>query len=329
MLIAVYQDLIYYLFMQAKGQFKVVYNTIRIEKIMKDTAFPDSLKQKLKLVEEIRNYAFDSLGLKSSQNYTTYYDQRGKPILWIVTASEPFELKAYTWCFPIMGSFSYKGYFNYEDALAEQKRLEDKGYDTSVDEVSGWSTLGWFKDPVLSSMLTREPGSLANLIIHELTHATLYVKDNVDYNENLASFVGDQGAKKFLAYKYGKDSPHIIHYENSMRISEQYSSLVLYCADQLDILYKSFTPTISLEEKKTLKNRMMHIIKDTLSAYLAEVRKTFPKYNRDIENINNAYFIDFRRYRAQQNIFEEEFRNKFNSDFRSYMNYLKEKYPSL
>lgn len=325
----IYWEIICYLSVQVKGQLSLIINTVRVEKVLNDRNYPDSLKQKLILLEEIRQYAFDSLGLTRSDNYTTYYEQHGKPILWIVTASYPYELKPYEWTFPIAGKFSYKGFFRYEDALAEEKKLKEQGFDTSVDEVSAWSTLGFLKDPVLSSMLTREPGSLANLIIHELTHGTLYVKDNVDYNENLASFVGDVGAKKFMAFKYGLASREYERYEKSMQLNRQYSEVALRCADRLDSLYKTFTENTSMEEKHRLKSKLMKECSDTLYAYAEEVRRIFPKFYVDTAKLNNAYFIDFRRYRAQQNIFEEEFKNRFNSDFKKYIQYLKQTYPSL
>jgi predicted aminopeptidase len=137
-----------------------------------------------------------------------------------------FQLKAYEWDFPLIGSFSYKGFFNYDQALEEEDKIRKNGYDTSIDEIAGWSTLGWFKDPVLSDMLDRSSGSLANLIIHELTHGTLYVKDNVDFNENLASFVGDKGALIFLRHKYGENSKEYHEYEQGRVRSDEYTALV-------------------------------------------------------------------------------------------------------
>ncbi len=211
----------------------------------------------------------------------------------------------------------------------EEKKMADDGFDTDVGEVSAWSTLGWLKDPILSSMFRRKPGSLANLIIHELTHGTLYVKNNVDFNENLASFVGDFGARKFIKQKLGADSKEFTDYEKGLRIGKEYSERTLRWSKKLDSLYKSFTPETALVEKQKLKTALIDEAKNDLIFYLKENKLYNKEYEKVFAKINNAYFIDFITYRSQQNTFEEEFRTKFNSDFPSYMKYLKEKYPSL
>jgi predicted aminopeptidase len=326
---AFYYESISYGISQAYGQLKIVAQAKPLEDVLQDPAFPDSLKAKLRLIQEIRKFAFDSIGLNQSDNYTTVYDQGGKPILWVVTACEPFQLKAKEWKFPFLGSFSYKGFFKYEWAVKEEAALKEEDYDTSIDEVSGWSTLGWFKDPVLTNMLKRSPGSLANLIIHELTHGTLYVKNSVEFNENLANFVGDKGALKFLEYKYGKKSTEYKDYTENRQLTKGYVNLVLKHGDRLDSLYNGFLPSMSREEKKREKEDLFKKVKSDLSSYLLNFKSSGSKYNRDIMEINNTYFMDFKRYNQDLDFFEEEFAKKFDSDFKLYFKYLKNKYPSL
>ena len=118
--------------------------------------------------------------------------------MWVVMACEPFALKPKEWKFPIIGSVPYKGFFKKERAEALKAELEKEGWDVMVRNPGGWSTLGWFTDPILSKMLMRSEGDLANLIIHEMSHATIFVKDSVEFNENLATFIGDRGAELFL-----------------------------------------------------------------------------------------------------------------------------------
>ena len=100
---------------------------------------------------------------RQSDNYTTFYNQRGKPILWVVTASERYKLAPKEWKFPVIGTFPYKGFFDEAKADRQEAELLDAGYDTEINEVSAWSTLGYLKDPILSIMLYRSPGSLASL----------------------------------------------------------------------------------------------------------------------------------------------------------------------
>jgi predicted aminopeptidase len=322
-------ELLSYGFSQAYGQISIIYKAKPIEEVYKDPEFPDSLKAKLRLIQEIKQFAFDSLGIKYSENYSTLYDQKDEPVLWTVTACEPFQLKAHEWSFPFIGSFSYKGFFNYESAVAEEKKISAEGYDTSIDEIAGWSTLGWFSDPVLSDMLKRSPGSLANLIIHELTHGTLYVKDNVDFNENLASFVGDKGAMIFLRHKYGENSKEFQNYTEGRKNSDQYTFLVFQCASRLDSLYNSFEKGLSIQEKAKRKQTLMNSIIGDLSDFSAYKGKKSLESEAALQTINNTYFMDFKRYRKDQSYFEKEFITKFKSDFRLYLAYLKDKYPSI
>ncbi|WMJ73221.1 aminopeptidase [Cytophagaceae bacterium ABcell3] len=328
-LLAVFYESVWYGLNQARGQMNILFSAKPIEEFLSDEHYPDSLKNKILLVQELREFSFDSLGLKRNANYTTLFDQQGKPILWIVTASEPYELKAKEWCFPILGCFSYKGFFEYEKAVKEADKLKAKGMDVSIDEVEGWSTLGWFKDPILSNMLNRSVGNLANLIIHELTHGTLYVKNNVEYNENLASFVGDQGALIFLEQKYGVDSKEYEQYLNGKEMHEAYSQRVLRNGERLDSLYNSFSADLEIGEKERLKQALLKDIRGDLQEFFDSYKKVNPRFYAKVEKLNNTYFLDYRRYRQKQDMFEQEFREKFDSDFKRYMEYLKDTYPSL
>ncbi len=321
--------LIIYGIEQGVGQFKIIYYSQPIEEVQKDPLFPDSLKQKLALVQEIKAFAIDTLGINNSKNYTTVYNQKGKPILWVLTASEKYELKAKEWTFPLLGSVSYKGFFNYEKGLKEQEQLKEQGYDTDYDVVGGWSTLGWFKDPILSNMLLKKEGNLANLIIHELTHGTLYVKSNVDFNENLASFVGDKGAEKFLEYKYGKNTDQYQRYEQGKADMVLYSNHILNGAKRLDSLYKAFSAATPVVIKDSLKTKTIKEIIATANNLPFYKKNRFSKLFKKGELPNNSFFMDYKRYRSKQDFFEKEFKNKFNSDLKKYLQYLKNKYPTV
>jgi predicted aminopeptidase len=310
---------------QLRGQLNVVWNARPVAEVMADPAFPDSLNAKLTLIQEIRRFAIDSLGIQNTDNYTTIFDQKGKPILWVVTACDPYGLKPHQWEFPMLGSVPYKGFFDSTKAVTEEKIWKDQGLDTDIGTVAGWSTLGWFKDPILSSMLYRPPGRLANLIIHELTHGTLFVKDNVEYNENLADFVGDEGAKLFLVHKYGQDSPEYKRYEGNKEYREKYYTHILRGARQLDSLYKSIAPQLAKAQKDTLKYRMIGQIIRSADTLTIDGKPSPLGWDGPLPN--NTFFMDYIRYRAKQNQFADEFRTKFNSDFKRYFEYLKKKYP--
>lgn len=331
LLLGIYnRELLSYGWMQAKGQIGILMNVQPVDEVLADPIFPDSLKKQILLIQEIKKFGVDSLGLNPSDNYTTFYDQHGKPILWVLTASEKYNLQAVEWSFPIIGTFAYKGYFDSTRAVREELVFKEKGFDTNIGEVSAWSTLGYLKDPILSSMLRRSEGSLASLILHELTHGTLFVKNNLELNENLASFVGDVGALRFLQSKYGPDSEEIKKYEFSKRYNEAYSNHVLRGAQKLDSLYATFEPSQGDSTKDFLKTEMIRQIVATIDTLL-EGKVTFSK-KRSAEETklpNNAYFIGYKTYKSKQNSFRKEFTEDFNGDFKKYLHYLREKYPSL
>ena len=107
LLLAFYHyKLVIYGVQQLKGQMHIIYNARDVNECLNDATVPDSIKQKLLLIRAIRKYAVDSLGLKDSKNYTTFYDQQNKPVLWVLTACEPFAMKAYQWYFPLLGNVS-------------------------------------------------------------------------------------------------------------------------------------------------------------------------------------------------------------------------------
>lgn len=322
------RELIMYGIMQGQGQIKVVLDAKPIEEFLNDPKFPDSIKYKLKFVQEIRQFSIDNLGITDSDNYKTLYNQNGQVSLWNLTACEPFALNAKNWSFPVIGSFPYKGFFDLEKAKKERDELREKGYDTRIRPVNGWSTLGWFDDPILSNMLNRPEGALSELIIHELTHGTLYIKDSADYNENLATFIGEKGAEQFLNWKYGQDSNQLREYKEREGDYNKYIDHFIRGAIELDELYGTMNASQSTEVKSRMKNEMIQSIVDSIDTIQFYVGRN---YQRRFEKSlpNNAYFMSFLRYHSKQDDFERDFHENYNGDVRTYLTYLKQKYPSL
>jgi predicted aminopeptidase len=267
--------------------------------------------------------------LKDTKNYKTLFDQKGEEIMWVVTASEPFMLKAKEWKFPIVGSFPYKGFFTKSLAVALKDDLEKEGWDVSIRNPGGWSTLGWFTDPILTKMLERSEGDLANLIIHEMSHATIFVRDSIDFNENLATFIGDRGAEKFLISKYGGQSREFKAYMNEDKDYLKFSDHMLRGSEKLDSLYKSMDQTMPVDEKKVLKKKMIQSIITALDTLSLETTDVKPSSRYRDRLPNNAYFMNFRRYQSRQDIFWDEYKNRFHEDLKTYTEYLSQKYPFL
>ncbi len=310
----------------AKGELTIVWNARPVNEVLADASVPDSVKAKLKLIAEIRQFAVDEIGLKPSENYTTFYDQHGQRLIYVVTACQPFALEPHLWHFPVLGNVPYKGFFNVDKAKEEAKKLKSQGFDIDIGGASGWSTLGFFKDPILSQMLNDNEGDLAELIIHELTHGTIFVKDNVEFNENLASFIGYKGALLFLEKKFGKDSKQYMEYVNGRKDDETLENFMLTSAHSLDSLYRNFPKNCdSLTKVKMKKEKFSSFVINAKTLSLADDTLFYARFQRRIEKSGNAFFMQYVRYGSKQHDFESDFAN-YNGDLKKYVAMLKVKY---
>jgi len=325
----IWHELVVYGISQAKGQLYIIRKAQPVEEILRDPSFSDSLRQKLLLIADIKKFTVDSLGMRPSDNYTTVFNQHKKPVLWTVSAAEPYEMKAKEWTFPFLGAVSYKGFFSKKMLRREVLELVKNNYDIDVYSPSGWSTLGWFNDPILSNMLYKNEGELSNLIIHELTHGTLYVKNDVTFNENLASFIGDKGAELFLAQRFGKGSKQFIDYENSKEDDKIYNDYILKSTKRLDSLYHLLGRGISEDVMKIKKKELITEI--VLGVYDLRLHKpkAYFNYTKQAFREGNAFFMSFSRYDSEYDTFEKEYREVYHSSLKEYLMAMKEKYPSL
>lgn len=323
-----YWSLITYGVGQGLGQLKIVREARPVEEFLADPGFPDSLKSRLRLIQQARRYAIDSLGLHDTKNYTTLFDQKGEELMWVVIACEPFRLVEKRWDFPVIGSVPYKGYFNKEKALKEREGLEKEGWDVSIRNPDGWSTLGWFTDPILSGMLQRSEGDLASLIIHEMVHATIYVKDSSDFNENLASFIGDRGAELFLKQAFGDTSRQFQEYIHQDGDYRKVADHMLRATKKLDSVYQTMTESESLESKKSRKeNYIRKIVEAFDTIRFSDGRRRSSRFAKRLPN--NTYFMSFRTYESKHDVMLEDWNNRFSKNLKDMINYYRATYPSL
>lgn len=331
-LLIIYADLVLYGLQQLKGQMNIIIHAKEVKGLLADSSFDKKYREKLLLIQQVRKFSVDSLGLKDSENYTSFYDQQGKPALWVLTACEPFALNPYTWKFPVVGKVSYKGFFKKEIGEKEEQQLLTKNFDTNLSPVTAWSTLGWFRDPILSGMIDRRnDGEIAELIIHELTHATVYVKNNVEYNENLATFIGEQGAMRFMNSCFANDLQKIIEYDNALHDGRLYSEAIVQSAKELDSLYKTFNSKIDSSVKKLLKEKMIDkIISGLKNIPLKNPDRYLKKFDPDKSGRfvpNNTYFMSYLRYHNMQPLFEYRLKYYFNGDLKKFISSIDENNP--
>lgn len=169
-----------------------------IELIASDSTSPAEVRDRLRLVLDAREYAVSSLGLSVGKSFTTYSRVDKDTLVLVLSVAHRDRLEPYRWWFPIVGKVPYKGFFDVAAAERARADFERRGFDTYMRPASAFSTLGWFNDPLLSTTLAQYPHDLANTVIHELAHNTLFVRSQAEFNESFASFVGARGAAEFF-----------------------------------------------------------------------------------------------------------------------------------
>jgi predicted aminopeptidase len=253
-------------------------------------------------VQDIRRFAIEELGLKMSKNYTRYVQIDRNYLAAVVSASAKDSFTRHEWKYPIVGIMPYKGFFNVEDARKERAKLEKKGLDVWIRGVDAFSTLGWFKDPLYSYMRDYSPNRLADLIIHESLHATVFIKGQVQFNEELAEFVGSEGARLYMESRFGIDSEEYQAMIASEENNRRYVAFIQELIKELQTLYGGGADR---EEKLREKEKIISAAKDRFDA---EYENLFTSENyRGFSGllINNAYLELYRLYYAEDNFFAD------------------------
>jgi len=255
-------------------------------------------------VENIRRFAMEDLGLKESKNYTRYVELDRKYLAAVVSACAKDSFTRYEWWFPVVGKVPYKGFFNVEDARKERAKLEKKDLDVWIRGVDAFSTLGWFRDPLYSYMKKYSDRDLAELIIHELLHATVFLKGYTQFDEELAQFVGSEGARLYME-KTGKgEAPG--GGENDAAIaradSAAYLAFIRGLIAELDEMYKSGIPR---EEKLKRKEEIIGRAKARFDTYYSDLFKTENYRGFSKLPVNNAYLELYRLYYEEDHYFQD------------------------
>lgn len=283
-----------YLLKQGKGQLDLHFSQVPLTEAYEQESNQD-YRNLLREVPRIKAFAETRLLLDQSDSYTGYYHTSRRGVSFVVTASHRDELKPYTWWFPIVGSVPYKGYFDPGDAAKLAGELEDQGYDVWVFAAPAYSTLGWFKDPVTTPMMRRGHYYLADTIIHEMTHETLFVPGEERFNEQLASFVGKTGALAYFREVQGYDETQMAALKKRVEKSRRFSAVVRGYLPRFESLYSRGLP---LEETLRQREALFADMKSELSAL-------FPHLSEKKLRFNNARLLQFRRYTPDSPVLQE------------------------
>ena len=230
-----------------RGQFDLLERARPIPTVLATTEDP-ALKRKLELVLAIRDYASRELGLPDNPSYRSYTDLGRRYVIWNVFATPELSLEPRQWCFPVAGCVNYRGYFEEAAARAEASQLGATGDDVYVGGVPAYSTLGYFNDPMLSTVIRYPDTEVARLIFHELAHQVAYAKDDTVFNESFAVAVEEEGLSRWLAAQ--NDPALTAQFATSQRYRNGFRTLVDHARSDLTALY---TSSASVEEKRARK----------------------------------------------------------------------------
>lgn len=284
-----------------------------IARIVADPATDWETRDKLMLVLQARRFAADSLGLAAGNSYTLFSRVESDTLVMVLSAAYPDRLQAYTWWFPIVGRVPYKGFFDPRDAERAAASLEARGYDTYVRPSAAFSTLGWFNDPLLSTLLRYDRVSLANTVIHEIFHNTFWAPGQVSFNESLASFVGARGAIELFCGRDGEEADTCLQARAAWEDDLVFGAFVQGLVEELEALYARD----DLDRAGKLAARELAFA-EAQRRFAAEVRprlrvNAYASFTRD--PLNNATLIARRIYYRRLELFEQVHR-AHGGDFR-------------
>ncbi len=203
--------------------------------VLRDPQTPASVRHKLIVTGAARRFARTDLGLPGERQYDRYTDLGRRYVSWVVYAAPEFSTAGKTWWYPLLGSLEYRGFFSKTAAEEEAARLRTQGWETYVGGVGAYSTLGWFRDPVLNTFLHRPDAELAELLFHELTHVQLFLPGDTEFNEAFATANAEEGVRRWLRSR--GDRPGLVRYEATLTRDRQIIQFLLATRQELTALY--------------------------------------------------------------------------------------------
>jgi predicted aminopeptidase len=290
-----------YLTQATFGQLDLLEARRDIDEVVHDRRTSPRLRALLERVDEIKRFG-EAQGLTPTSNYSTYVAVDRPVAVWVVTAAEPLRFRNHTWSFPIVGSVPYLGFFDRDDASTLAVDLRGAGWDVDLRGASAYSTLGWFADPVLSTMIAdgdEALGELAAVVLHESFHATLYVTGQSLFNESSANFVGEHLAQAYLDGATGPSSPEKKAFVAAQEQHEERGRTMRAAYVRLEALYASTRPRAEkLAEKGRILEalgRAIHARRPITNATLGQF-DTYAAGRADIEALLAACGGSFPRF---------------------------------
>lgn len=281
------------------GQLELLSMRQPIDTVIDNPQTPPGVRDSLSLVREARVFAIEQLQLPDNGSFTEYAELGRPHVVWNVFATDEFSIAPETWCFPVAGCVSYRGYFSERDATSFSASLAQRGKDTYVGGVSAYSTLGWFRDPVLSTVLDYPEERLVGLVFHELAHQRVYVKGDTVFNESFATSVELAGLEAWLTAKGRGD---VMALERSRRRrNEEFVALLLDTRRRLGRIYAE---PVTNKAKRLNKNNEFIALRRRYEALKASWQG-YNGYDGWFDrSLNNAHLVAVAAYHQHLPAFE-------------------------
>ncbi len=281
------------------GQLELLKKRRPIAALLDDRATPADLKPKLELILKLRAFASEALQLPDNDSYRSYADIDRPYAVWNVFATPEFSLTSKEWCFPFVGCVAYRGYFAKAQAEAYAAELQRQGYDVHVGGVAAYSTLGWFHDPMLNTLIHRPEGDLAGLMFHELAHQKIYVSGDSAFNESFATAVELEGARRWLIQN--GTPQQLADYLAAKQRQTQFVALIQRTRARLAALYATDETDA---HKRTAKARIFSELRADYARQSAD-GKLGDDYRRWFErDLNNARLVPIGVYHEHVTAFQ-------------------------
>lgn len=302
---------------QAQGQLQLLAGRVPLGEALLDPRLTEAEQRALRLVPQIKRFGQEQVGLSSSANYDTVnldFDQ----VVWNVSACAADRFEPHVYRYPIVGALPYTGFFDRADAEEELARLQARGLDAYLRSAGAYSSLGWFEDPLWRSMLSWDEERLVNTVLHELAHATVWIKGEGRFNESLAMFVGDRATELWLRARID-DRPDLWQRHVLARADGQrYRRFLHELVQELEELYSTGLPRDEvLRRKAEVLQEARRRYRDLpwgLEGYAAALDPERP--------LNNAVLMQFRTYHTGGSRFDAAL-DRFGGDLPAFVAALK------
>lgn len=277
-------------------EYKILSKKESLEVLLQQKETSEQLRHKFKLVIAARDFA-SANGLQPRGSFSEYADINRDVLVWVLSAAPQTSLQAYNWWFPIVGSIPYKGFFVESEAKEYALSLKEQGYDIFLRPSPAFSTLGWFKDPLLSTYIDFDDVNLVTTVFHEIFHNTVWIPGDAFFNETAANVVGYLFAAEFFE---SLQSPQQAQLARDLLADElRFATFLDSLNSELEQVFNN--NQLSDAQKREAKQNILETARNTWIQQEALLKTA--SYKNAVSKLNNAVIIAFRIYLLRPNLF--------------------------